>query len=291
MTSREEYLEKAYGKEQQERLLSRYRQRKSNHWALRLKLGEDLFKEYSNWCKENRVEEPSIVLDVGCAIGTFAIEFAKKGYTAFGVDISPEAIVIADQLAEDEGVPQARFFCGDVRAWRPPKESEVQSVDATIAMDLIEHLHDRELEEMLLSFKKFLKINGAVLFHTFPTRYEPIFFNRAKPYLSAILSPFKKLPERFFSIFLEGWFHIFNLLYFVKHGQTYLDEIKGHGHCNPTTRRRLERIFERCGYKVIVIETGNLYRGMSSTWEPFYRKFDKQPDAHRHIWGVVVRES
>ena len=78
MASREQYLEKAYGKEEQEKLLLKYRQRKSNHWAVRLKLGEDLFKEYSNWCKETRVEEPSTVLDVGCAIGTFAIEFAKK---------------------------------------------------------------------------------------------------------------------------------------------------------------------------------------------------------------------
>ena len=175
MDSREKYLEKAYGKEQQEKLLARYHARRSNHWASRIKLGEELLEKYSAWCRDNGVSEPQIVLDAGCAIGTFAIEIAKKGYRTFGVDISPDAIRIANELAEQEGVPEVKFFCGDIRQWCLPGNENPESIDTIIAMDLIEHLHDHELEEMLRAFTAYLKIDGAFLFHTFPTRFEPIF--------------------------------------------------------------------------------------------------------------------
>ena len=289
MDSRKEYLERVYGESQQTKLLARYRARESNHWASRLRLGEDLLDVYGAWCRENRVSEPHHILDAGCAIGTFAIEFAKKGYQCCGIDISPDAIRIANQLAAEEGVPEARFFYGDIKNWRFPGDEGSEDVDAIFAMDLIEHLHDHEMEEMLRSFAGYLKKGGAFVFHTFPTRYEPIFFNRSKPYLSHILVPFRRLPKNVFSYVLESWFLVLNMLHFFKHGNIYLNEIKNRGHCNPTTAQRLEKIFQRCGYQVVKMETGNMYRGLSSSWEPFYSKFDNQPDAHRHIWGVAVR--
>ncbi len=34
-------------------------------------------------------------MDVGCSIGTFAIEFAAKGYRSFGIDFDQTALDIA----------------------------------------------------------------------------------------------------------------------------------------------------------------------------------------------------
>ena len=44
------------------------------------------------------------VLDIGCGLGDNAIYLAKNGHTVTGLDISPTALVTAEQRAKDAGV-------------------------------------------------------------------------------------------------------------------------------------------------------------------------------------------
>ena len=43
------------------------------------------------------------VLDIGCGFGDNAVYLAKNGYTVTGPDISPTALITAEQRAEDAG--------------------------------------------------------------------------------------------------------------------------------------------------------------------------------------------
>ncbi|WP_327404452.1 class I SAM-dependent methyltransferase [Streptomyces sp. NBC_01288] len=65
-------------------------------------------------------------LDLGCGPGRNAIQLAGRGFDVDGVDLSPTAVVWAEERAREAGVgggegegPQVRFHCGDVFALAP----------------------------------------------------------------------------------------------------------------------------------------------------------------------------
>ncbi len=63
------------------------------------------------------VPEGGRVLDVPCGIGRHSTRLAKMGYRALGVDLSPDYVRRAQELARREGVAdRATFRVGDMRA-------------------------------------------------------------------------------------------------------------------------------------------------------------------------------
>jgi SAM-dependent methyltransferase len=54
------------------------------------------------------------ILDLACGYGRHALEFARRGYSVTGVDITPEFIEDARQTASSEGL-DASFICSDLR--------------------------------------------------------------------------------------------------------------------------------------------------------------------------------
>lgn len=54
--------------------------------------------------------EGKTILDLGCGIGRFALEVARRGAVVFGYDISAQAIEIAKQKARQAGLEDRCFF-------------------------------------------------------------------------------------------------------------------------------------------------------------------------------------
>jgi 2-polyprenyl-3-methyl-5-hydroxy-6-metoxy-1,4-benzoquinol methylase len=102
-----------YGEEYQIQLAEKYRNRHTNHWKIRVELANRLVSQYALPRLKHKGANDVIFVDVGCSIGTFAIEFAKLGYRAYGVDFDPKAIELARRLCCEENI-HAEFICDDI---------------------------------------------------------------------------------------------------------------------------------------------------------------------------------
>jgi 2-polyprenyl-3-methyl-5-hydroxy-6-metoxy-1,4-benzoquinol methylase len=265
-----------YGEEYQREQVEKHRARATNHWKPRIALAHELIDRYVLPRLGPRDPRSIKVLDVGCSIGTMAIEMALRGFTAYGVDFDAAALRIARDLAAEEGAA-VEFFQADVAQWRPP----LGGIDIALCFDIFEHLHDDELGALLQSLRRVLSDRGSLVFYTFPLQYDYLFFSR--DVLHWPLWPLRRLSRPAFDRVVRAYAAACDVALLLTTGQSYKDRIKTHSHCNPTTRARLEDVFKRAGYQVAFVETANLY-----PFKPHVaRRFAGQPAADRHLYGVA----
>jgi 2-polyprenyl-6-hydroxyphenyl methylase/3-demethylubiquinone-9 3-methyltransferase len=99
------------------------------------------------------------VLDLGCGGGFITIPLACRGYDIRGIDISANALAVAQKhLPEGKKIS---FRQGDVCHLR----ETAGTYDAVLMMDILEHLEDREAA--IGEASRMLKPDGLFLFHTF----------------------------------------------------------------------------------------------------------------------------
>lgn len=118
--------------------------------------------------KMARLEPSDEVLDLGCGRGEIAIEAARLGCRAIGLDYSPDAVRIARQAAAQTAwASRPTFFLANADGeW--PIEGKF---DVVFALDVFEHLHASELRRLLALVRSRLKPGGRLVFHTSPNRY------------------------------------------------------------------------------------------------------------------------
>lgn len=266
-----------YGTDYQLKQTEKYRNRKHNHWKFRIDLAHNLVEQHVLVKQQGKSKKDIVVVDVGCSIGTFAIEFAKLGYNSYGVDFDSSAIDIAKQLSAEENVTP-EFVCGDISDWC----NSFPPIDIAICFDILEHLHDDELGSFLCSIRKQFSENGSLVFHTFPTQYNYIFFQRR--YVSYPLIPFSKISQPRFNKIVKLYSKLLDMSFLLKHGKTHKEAIKCSRHCNPTTNERLTDILNRAGYEIVFMESANLYNFKESV----QKRFSKQPITFRNLYGVAV---
>jgi ubiquinone/menaquinone biosynthesis C-methylase UbiE len=106
------------------------------------------------------IDAASRVLDLGCGTGVAARAIAARpGFagTVVGIDLSPQLIAAAGQLAADEGVgDRVRFAVGDTRSLDLPDGA----FDAVVAHTLISHVDDPRA--VLAEARRVVKPGGAV---------------------------------------------------------------------------------------------------------------------------------
>lgn len=97
------------------------------------------------------------VLDVGCGVGTLSLYLAKKGARVVGVDISPQAIEIANHAKQANLIKTAVFKSGELQPDQPVFER-------VICTEVIEHISDDE--QFLQTIHSNMRPGGVLLLTT-----------------------------------------------------------------------------------------------------------------------------
>lgn len=266
-----------YGRQYQLEQAEKHRHRHENHWRPRIALAHTLIDRYVLPRLPGVPAGDIRTIDVGCSIGTMAIEMALRGFKSHGVDFDAAALEIARSLAREEHV-SVEFFQCDVAELGTVTDTPF---DIAVCFDIFEHLHDDELGAFLQFIRRRLSSRGALVFYTFPLQFDYLFFSRDPVHWPLMLV--KWLPERWFERVVRAYAALIDACLLVATGKSYRERIAGLPHCNPTTKLRLQGILERAGFSIEVIETDNIY--------PFKRhvadRFRKHPIAHRNLYGVA----
>lgn len=115
------------------------------------------------------------VLDLGCGRGEHLKEAAGRGAIVTGADYSLPALRMARERVGDK----ASLVATDAMSL-PFADN---SFDLVLLIDIVEHLHDGELDKLFSEVRRALAPNGSALIHTAPNR---LFIKYGHNFLSAM---------------------------------------------------------------------------------------------------------
>lgn len=261
-------------------------QLKQGHWGKRLEILLSHVETFAG----------TSVLDMGCGVGTLALETAKHGATSFGLDFTYGMTMQGMEFAKENQIQKCYFINGDV-AQVPFKDS---SFDLIFASDIIEHLPEGILEKMLKECLRVLKKDGKFILHTFPSKYD-YFFER-KEFMIFVL-PLFWLPCSMLKRYLKFLHHAIipalrKILWKLKLVKTSHGDII---HCNCQDQKELETLVLATGFGIKTSFTTTIYYG-GDYGKPMYSKknftrklvellFRNSPLMHRNIFLFCEKPS
>ena len=117
------------------------------------------------------IQEGMKILDIGCGRGEilfYAIQ--QKAAEAIGVDYSKDVIALAREtlaLYPADQQKKIRFVQSDVK----DLDFQEKYFDRIFLLDIVEHLHDWELDILFSKLRHYLKENGYIVIHTLPNKW------------------------------------------------------------------------------------------------------------------------
>jgi len=112
------------------------------------------------------------LLDAGCGRGEFAAHFASRGATVDAVDYSKDSVAITGDTMQRFDVD------GRVRVMRCDVKTlpfHTASFDRIVMADIVEHMHEWELDEAFAEMARVLAPGGVLVVHTAPNRWRDIY--------------------------------------------------------------------------------------------------------------------
>ncbi|NIV34330.1 MAG: methyltransferase domain-containing protein [Anaerolineae bacterium] len=110
----------------------------------------------------------SLVLDIGCGSGRHVVHFAKQGFRALGLDISPTGLRLAQAWMREEG-HEPGYALGDTRRPLPFRDDCVEGVFS------VQVIHHARIAAVRLAIREIWRVlvPGGLAFVTVSGRKDP----------------------------------------------------------------------------------------------------------------------
>lgn len=125
------------------------------------------------------------IVDLGCGVGTFAIETAEKAKLVYAIDYSQVALDVVNEIAKQRGLANITTLKNTVDSIGLPDKS----VDKIVMADIVEHLYFEQFIGAIRESCRILKPNGLVCIYT------PNPPSMAKRVFKVFYGPFKQAIE------------------------------------------------------------------------------------------------
>lgn len=115
--------------------------------------------------------KPCITIDIGCGIGSYAIQLAERGFEVLGIDSAPSAILTAKKAAAEKGV-SCRFKTADVLS---DPRALGKTFDFAYDWHLLHHIYPEQRKKYAANVHTLLNPGGkylSVCFSELDTQFE-----------------------------------------------------------------------------------------------------------------------
>lgn len=136
------------------------------------------------------------VLDLGCGNGRHVVHFARHGFTACGLDSSPEGLRLARSWLESERL-SADLRLGSMT---DPLPYDAEKFDAVVAVQVIHHARVKQIRSVVAEMARVLRPRGLVFVTVPMLRNQARAFEEIEPGTLVPLDGIEKgLPHHYFS--------------------------------------------------------------------------------------------
>lgn len=153
--------------------------------------------------KKIRVGRNDLVLDLGCGVGGWAIEFAKKCAHVVAVDFSPKLLDLAKETAEAQHILNIEFICSSAINFSYPVQ-----FDLIFLGGLFKYLNDEDVEKVIAELKKLLKPNGKIISRESINISEAQFRNEYDKTVEMVYQAKYRRPEEYTILFASNGFDL-----------------------------------------------------------------------------------
>jgi ubiquinone/menaquinone biosynthesis C-methylase UbiE len=136
--------------------------------------GYQLCAQHAKALELANIRKGDLVLDIGCGCGELVFHSALKGARAVGIDYAPAAIELAEEARATFPVhaqDRVQFVVSAAEQMELPALVPSAQVDIAFLMDVLEHLHPWQVEELYRQLHVVLKPGGRIIGHTWPNRW------------------------------------------------------------------------------------------------------------------------